>query len=53
MSSSPTQAVVEERAGAWRGLCDVCSAAGDSGSEDAGWLWVDEHVCGVETIRLP
>ena len=52
-STSPDQSVTEEAPAAWRARCAGCSACSDLGEDDAAWLWVDDHRCGVETIRLP
>ena len=53
VSSSPEQSVSELSAGVWRARCALCDACSDPGADDDAWLWVNDHLCGVETIRLP
>jgi hypothetical protein len=50
-STSPAQSVLARGRGDYCGHCVVCNAYGDDATEDAAWLWVGEHRCGVETAR--
>lgn len=45
--------MAEVAVGVFRARCAACGVCSDPGADDAAWLWVDDHLCGVETIRLP
>lgn len=52
MSSSPVESVTEESGGIHRGRCGDCSAHHDALDVAAAWMWLETHLCGVETIHL-
>jgi hypothetical protein len=50
-TSSPVEVVLSHGMGDHCGHCLLCGAYSDDVAEVTAWMWLSEHVCGVETVR--